>query len=411
MVGVWTLQRYLGAFGSLAAFFLAACCAHAADDSQFNGRWDISVNGDTTRTRAWWLEVTGAGTDAMKGRFVGAPGGQVDDIPKLTISDGELRFAFERKYRRDDNPKSTQKGLYWARLESGKLKGTFEIEGDPSTYLEWTGVHAPVLPDKDDGTWKRGDPIQLFNGKDLSGWQPLAAGKPPGWTVKDGLLTNSPNAVDLASEKKFWNFDLHIEFLVAVRSNSGVGLRGRYEVQIYDDYDEPPTRHGNGALYSRIVPRSNASREPGEWQFFDIRLIGRQVSISLNGVKVIDKATIDGLTAIAQDANESDPGPIILQGDHGFVQFRKVTVYPLSNADRALPARNDCAGTWSRGRVQGVGFRLLRAALGKRIGRTRLRSESGRRHGGIVCRREPRSNCPSWRVCCGRVPVSPRCGA
>lgn len=320
----------------IAVFTAVANCAAPAD-SQFNGKWNIQVNGDTPRTRAWWLEVIGAGTDTLKGRFVGAPGGQVDDVPKISILDGELRFAFDRRYRREANSRMTQKGLYWARIDHGKLKGTFEIEGDPSTYLEWTGVRSPVLAEKDDGTWRRGDPIQLFNGRDLSGWIPLVPNKQPGWNVKEGILVNSPNASDLVSDKKFWNFDLHVEFLVGVRSNSGVGLRGRYEVQIYDDFDDPPSKHGNGALYSRITPRINASREPGEWQSFDVRLIGRQVSITLNGSKIIDRATIDGLTAIAQDPNETEPGPIILQGDHGFVEFRKVTLYPLTNAPSPTP--------------------------------------------------------------------------
>lgn len=320
---------------SILTAFIALSCAAANDDSQFNGRWDIKVNGNTPRTRAWWLEVTGAGTDAVKGRFVGAPGGQLDDIKQISILDGELRFVFDRKYQKD--AKLGEKGIYWARLENGKLKGTFEIEGDPTTYLEWTGTRAPSLADKDDGTWKRGDPIQLFNGRDLTGWQPLIPGKPTGWSVKDGLLVNSPAAVDLASDKKFWNFDLHVEFTVAFHSNSGIGLRGRYEVQIYDDYGDPPSKHGNGALYSRIAPKFNASKPAGEWQTFDIRLVGRQVSVTLNGIKIIDKATIDGLTAIAQDPNEADPGPIILQGDHGAVQFRKITVYPLIAAAPVPP--------------------------------------------------------------------------
>lgn len=299
------------------------------DDQQFNGHWDIKVSGDP-RAKAWWLDVSGAGTDSVKGKFVGAPGGQLDDIPKITISDGELRFSFERKYQRDQ--KGLQKGLYWARLEGGKLKGTFEIEGDPSSYLEWSGVRAPVLSERDDGTWKRGDPIILFNGRDLTGWQPAITSRPGGWSVKEALLTNSTGAVDLVSDKKFWNFDLHVEFLIGARSNSGIGLRGRYEVQIIDDFGRPPSLHGNGALYSRILPSANASRMPGEWQVFDIRLIGRQVSVMLNGMRIIDKGLIDGLTAIAIDPNEADPGPFVLQGDHGFVQFRRIIVYPLSKA-------------------------------------------------------------------------------
>ncbi|MDQ2944491.1 MAG: DUF1080 domain-containing protein [Acidobacteriota bacterium] len=320
-------------------YFLAvfACLGASLDNQQFNGRWDISVNG---APKAWWLEVAGAGTDVVKGKFVGAPRGRLDEIPKITIFDGELRFSIEDVYhpsRRPDQPrdqrreqKLTEKGLYWARLEAGKLKGTFEIEGDPFSYLEWTGVRAPVLPDKDDGTWKRSDAVNLFNGRDLSGWQPLVTSRPAGWSVKEGSLTNSTGAADLVSDRKFQNFDLRVEYLIGPRGNSGIGLRGRYEVQILDDFGRLPTVHGNAALYSRIAPVVNASRLAGEWQVFDIRLIGRQVSVTLNGFKVIDKAIIEGLTSIATDPNEAETGPITLQGDHGLVQFRKIVIYPLT---------------------------------------------------------------------------------
>src|SRR5258706_8105796 len=132
----------------LAAVFAVSCIANTVEDQQFNGRWDLTVKGDTAQ-RAWWLEVSGAGTDAIKGKFVGAPGGQLDDIPKISVYDGELRFTFDRRYRQEPrptprDPKSPlprdpkpplQKGLYWARFDNGKLKGTFEIEGEPATYL------------------------------------------------------------------------------------------------------------------------------------------------------------------------------------------------------------------------------------------------------------------------------------
>ena len=323
-------------WAALFALVCHAACGAATDDAQFNGRWDIAVNGDTPRTRAWWLEVVGAGADGPKGRFVGAPGGQLDDIPKLSILDGELRFVFERRYHREGRP--PQRGLYWARLENGKLKGTFEIEGDPTTYLEWTGVRAPSLSDKDDGTWKRGEPVQLFNGKDVAGWQALTAGKPHNWTVKDAVLMNSPTSTDLVSEKKYWNFDLHVEYQVAPHSNSGIGLRGRYEVQILDDFGDQPSKHGHGAIYGRIAPKVNASKLPGEWQTLDLRLIGRQVAVTLNSIKIIEKGTIEGLTAIAQDPNEGEPGPLILQGDHGAIQFRKVVLYPLTMGTAASSA-------------------------------------------------------------------------
>lgn len=302
-----------------------SCCAASIDDQQFNGRWDITVHG-VSPSRAWWLEVSGSGTNLLKGKFIGESVGQLEEIPKLSISDGELRFALESRYRRG---RGLEKGLYWARFEEGKLKGTFEIEGDPSSYLEWTGVRAPQLPDKDDATWKKGDPVILFDGRDLTGWQPAPPGRLSAWTVKEGSLANSIGATSLVSEKKFWNFSVDAEFRIGPRGNSGVGLRGRYEVQIADDVDRPPTVRTSGALLGRIAPTTNAARPAGEWQTVAVRLVGRQVTVVLNGIRVIDKQSIDGPTAIALDANESDPGPILLQGDRGAVEFRKVVVYPL----------------------------------------------------------------------------------
>jgi 3-keto-disaccharide hydrolase len=301
------------------------CCAATIDDQQFNGRWDLSVN--SPGMRGWWLEVSGAGTPTLKGKFVGAPLPQLEEISKLAISDGELRFALESRYRRDH---AAEKGLFWARLEDGKLKGTFEIEGDPSSYLEWNGVRAPQLPEKDDGTWKKGDPVVLFDGRDLTGWQAMAPGKLTSWSVREGTLANAIGATNLVSEKKFFNFTLDAEFRVGPRANSGIALRGRYKVQLADDSDRPPSNRVTGAILNRIAPTSNAARPADEWQTLAVRLVGRQVTVVINGVRVIDKQTIDGPTSVALDSNESDPGPVILQGDRGAVEFRRIVAYPLT---------------------------------------------------------------------------------
>ena len=90
----------------------------------------------------------------------------------------------------------------------------------------------------------------------------------------------------------------------------------------------PPNKHSNGALYARIAPSENASKPAGQWQTYDIRLVGRQVTVALNG-KTVVKGEIEGLTAIAGDSNEAAPGPIYLQGDHGPVEFRNIVVTPL----------------------------------------------------------------------------------
>ena len=305
---------FFGLFGAL-------CCLCAAD-SQFNGRWDISVTGEP-RGRAWWLEVNGAGTPDLSGKFVGFPGGDMNRIEHITLQNGELRFTFDRPAH-DNQPETHQ--VYTARLVGNKLEGSF-ASGD--RHLKWTGVPAPEIHDRDDGSWRTSKPIELFNKKSLAGWRGMIPGKPLGWTVENGVLKSTGGANNLESERKFWNFTLHVEYRVGPHSNSGIGLRGRYEVQILEDYGNPPGLHSNGSLYSRIAPAVNASKPAGEWQTFDIRVVGREVSVVLNGKKLIDKGVIEGLTAIANNADEGKPGPLLLQGDHGPVEFRSVVLTPL----------------------------------------------------------------------------------
>ncbi len=307
----------------------ATSCLAAGSAESLNGRWDITVPHES-RARAWWLELSGAETSSPQGKFVGAPGGQLDTIPHLEIHDAELKFVFERHYAGPQTGKA-QEGVYRAKLVNGKLVGSFEVEGLPDRKLEWIGVRAPEISERDDGSWKPGKPVEVFDGKDLAGWHSRLPERGIGWQVKDGILNNGDaGGPDLVSDKNFWNFALHVEYKIGKGSNSGIGLRGRYEVQIYDDYGKSPSLHGNGALYSRILPAKNASRPPGEWQTLDIRLVGRIVTVVLNDERIIDHQIVEGLTAIAADPNEGEPGPIILQGDHGPVEFRNITLTRLT---------------------------------------------------------------------------------
>jgi hypothetical protein len=261
--------------------------------------------------------VTGAGTPELKGNFVGFPDGSLHDLPDLKLQNGVLSFAWDKP----NNHIGYQIHLAGSVLE-GEMKG-------PRETLKFTGHRAPVIHEHDDASWIKGKPIDLFNGKDLSGWSGLKSDKAEGWTVVDGILTSTGHADDLITKNKYWNFELHAEYNIAAKSNSGIGLRGRYEVQIVDDFGRPPGLHGTGTLYTRIVPPENYGKPPGEWQTLDLRLVGMEVTGTLNGHKLYEKGVIDGLTGIAFDPYEGEPGALELQGDHGAVQFRNLVLTPL----------------------------------------------------------------------------------
>ncbi len=309
---------------TLFVVFLLAAIPSIAADSDFDGRWDVTTH-TQPRPRAWWVELTGVGSPKPAGKFVSAYGGDMNNIDTIAVENGELRFSIANPSR---NPKGPAP-VYRARLVNGKLEGTQQTPGSTAQPLKWTGVRAPAIAEKDDGSWKEGKPVELFNGKDLTGWKPLNPGAEMKWSYKDGILRNAPPTTDLISEQKFWNFKLHVDFRIVEHSNSGIGLRGRYEIQILEDYGKPPNAHSSAALYSRIAPSVNASKPVGEWQSYDIRLVGRTLTVVYNGKTVLDKVEVDGLTAIANNSDEGEPGPFIIQGDHSYVEIKSFLVTPL----------------------------------------------------------------------------------
>jgi len=119
-----------------------------------------------------------------------------------------------------------------------------------------------------------------------------------------------------------------VEFRYPPAGNSGVYLRGRYEVQIEDSPGPEPVIGGLGAVYGFIVPNENAARRPGEWQTYDIELVGRLLTVVLNGHTVISVQSIPGPTGGALDSDEGLPGPIFLQGDHGPIEYRNIVLTP-----------------------------------------------------------------------------------
>jgi len=188
-----------------------------------------------------------------------------------------------------------------------------------------TGVPAPALNRPAPGSWSAAEP--LFNGRDLSGWVPDHPAENH-WIAQNGELQNMQAGANIRTTRKFGDFKLHIEYNCPRGGNSGVYLRGRYEVQV--EY-EPPGRndvfHAMGSIYGFIPPAAVVDPRPGQWEGFDVTLVGRTVTVVRDGVLIIDRAEIPGITGGALDSREGEPGPIYLQGDHtGGLKFRNIAI-------------------------------------------------------------------------------------
>ena len=282
------------------------------------GRWNVTV--DTGRDRfPSWLEISRSGFKTLVGRFVGQFG-SARPIAQVFFQSGHIRFALPPQWE-DRSTDLTFEGD----LTGEQLKGT--TTGPKGEAWTWTAVRAPALKRAVPPHW--GTPLNLFNGKDLAGWQQRRpTDSKVGWSVSGGLLINDRPGVDIITTQKFTDFKLHTEFRYPKGSNSGLYLRGRYEVQIEDNYGEEPRLDGLGGVYGFLLPRINAGKAPGEWQTCDVTLAGREVTVVLNGETVIDRQTIPGTTGGALDNDEAAPGPLMIQGDHGRVEFRAVTLTP-----------------------------------------------------------------------------------
>ncbi|MGI8782461.1 MAG: 3-keto-disaccharide hydrolase [Acidobacteriota bacterium] len=280
------------------------------------GQWDVTVQGPTGAYPSWFELVEKDG--ALSGRFVGRVG-SARPIAQAHWNNNELHIQLPVQYEK--HPKDME---FTGKLEGERLAGATNAE-DGST-LQWSAVRVPVAAARPEPiSWA--EPIQLFNGKDTTGWKLRHAEGPNGWKVQKGLLVNNPPSVDLVSEQTLQDFKLHAEFQIAEKSNSGIYLRGRYEVQIQDDFGKDPSSILMGGVYGFLTPSEMAAKKAGEWQTYDITLVGRKVTIVLNGRPIID-GEIAGVTGGALDSNEGQPGPIFLQGDHGKVTFRKIEVTP-----------------------------------------------------------------------------------
>ena len=293
-------------------------CLHVAAQPVYpvTGRWDIVVEGKQGPFPSW-IDIIPSGR-GLVGSFVGQFG-SARPVARVRYRGGRVEWSVPPQWedRKDDL-------TFQGRYSNGTLAGwTIDEKG---RRLRWRASRAPALKRYRPPVWSQ--PIELFNGRDLTGWKTRHKGARSGWSVRDGLLTNRPPSTDLVSVRTFDDFKLKAEFRYPRRSNSGIYLRGRYEMQIEDHFGKEPHHHGAGGIYGYLAPRVNALKPAGQWQTVEITLLGRVVTIILNGQTVIDRAIIPGITGGALDSREGEGGPIMIQGDHGPIEFRKVTVTP-----------------------------------------------------------------------------------
>ncbi len=301
----------------LAAALAAQAPAKSATAEDYVGRWNVKITdaADTFVSGGFQVDKKdGALSGGLVWRW-----GSFAPVKSIEVREGALHMVREEEKGKLD--------VFEARLSGETLKGQVTYPDGKVQHFE--GKRAPQLVSKKAPDW--GAPVTLFDGKSLDGWRLRDAKAKNGWAVVNGELAvvEPKGNADLVSEKTFQDAKLHVEFNVEPHSNSGVFVRGKYEVQILDNPDKKMAvdPHGCGAVYSRIAPKLDATKPAGEWQTLDITMVGRQIQVVLNGTEVVS-GVVEGVTGGAISPFEGEPGPLMLQGDHGKVRFRNVVLTP-----------------------------------------------------------------------------------
>jgi hypothetical protein len=313
-------MRTLASLALAATLVAAAVTTVGADQKAFLGRWNLTGTGPDSNA-VYWLELKEE-NGQLAGMFLNRGGSPVK-LASVAVKGDELEFTTTA-------PEGRTGQTFRAKRKGNGLEGTTTAR---DRTIAFTGAHPPTWPPANaNGTHTFGKPVELFDGKSLDTWALQMADRPSGWSIADGAMTNEAKANNLVSKQTFKDFKINAEYRIEPGSNSGIYLRGRYELQVLDDFGKAPESHGHMAIYAWVAPSVNASKPATDWQVMEAVIVGNKVTVTLNGQKVHDNATIQAITGGALDANETQPGPIMLQGDHGKVWYRKVTVTPIVKA-------------------------------------------------------------------------------
>lgn len=307
--------------------------AAAGADNPYLGRWALTIPGGG----AGWLGVEEKNGGLESSILWG--GGSVVPTRTTTLgADGKLTVTrvstskTKGSQGREVTETTTETITATVAGDELKLETVKSKDGGPEFgRAAFAGKRIPPVPAKPDlGKVKFGEPIRLFNGRDLTGWKLLNPGADNGWSVRDGVLMNrvakGGHFGNLRTDAEFGDFNLKLGVRTQEGSNSGIYLRGIYEVQIAESFGKPLDPHHMGALYSRIRPAVAAEKPIGEWQTLDITLVARHLTVILNGKTIIDNQPVLGCTGGAITSDESKPGPIYLQGDHTNIDYRDLVL-------------------------------------------------------------------------------------
>lgn len=328
------------------AILCFVCCvsfsANAADGPL--GAWAVEMpNGD-----AGWLNLTES-QGKLTGELwsVGSPRGLTD----VAIDGNSLEFRRRCKVGPSEYEGGPPTGQPVACKHTAQVDGNrMELRMErplPDGSVEpivFTATRLPPIPPTPNlEKVKFGEPIVLFNGRNLDGWKLTNPKQINGWKAIDGELVNTTPKLDfqpysrygnLRTEREFTDFHLSIEFNVPEGGNSGIYLRGMYEAQVVDRDSRMQGIQGVGAIFGRIAPSENAGQPGGSWQTYEITLVDRHATVILNGKKVIDNQPIAGCTNGALHADETKPGALYLQGDHTAVKYRNIVLRPVLREPR-----------------------------------------------------------------------------
>ena len=313
----------------------------ANQPSPYLGNWNITGIGPDS-AHVYWLGIKEENS-GRSGLFLNR-GGHALPLAVIKVDNGELVFQAGTAAR----PTGPE---YRARIEGGKLIGHHQVPagraagpaGQPAPApamrdVNWIGVRPPTWPAANaNGRHTYGTAVALFDGTSLDAFGVQNVGRPMKWSITDDVMSNeSPGGNNLVSKQKFMDFKVEAEYKLADKSNSGIYLRGRYELQVLDDFNDTTTEPflTHMAIYGRTAPAVKASKAAGEWQTMEAILVGNRVTVTLNGKRVHDNVAIIGITGGCLDADELSPGPLMIQGDHEKVWIRKVVVTPITAAGR-----------------------------------------------------------------------------